>query len=216
VVQVKKHKSKLETYKNQFLKAGIYMNKDMEFWDDIYDGWEESLEHEKNEMYSAFEFAKKAHEGQTRDEGTPYISHIVGVAKIYRDEFGINDYLDLTIIMLHDVIEDTKYNYDDIKGLFGKPYADWVNVLTKKEGQSVEDYVREIQESDFHSALRLIKLADRLHNLRSLLNTPENKDKITKQIEETKKYYLPMAKEVNMSKVYELLVVALNDLEVSK
>lgn len=141
----------------------------------------------------ALEFAKQKHEGQFRDEGVPYFEHIKGVMEILINEAGTFDDTILTIAALHDVLEDTDCTYEELKAEFGENIADGVNVLTRQPGQSFEDYAKGIFTNQKMPYLRKIKLADRLHNLRTLPAT-RNPQKIVKKVEETEKCILPYEK----------------------
>lgn len=157
--------------------------------------------------------AEEAHKGQKRDEGTPYITHIVEVVKILKDEFMFDSYDYLTVAALHDVVEDTEYTYEDIKERFGTIIADYVNVLTKKDGQTMDQYIEGIHNFTYSNQVSMIKLADRLHNLRSLLNIQNNRKKLEKYILETEKYYLPMAERLHEKIVYDKLTVAVEEVK---
>jgi GTP diphosphokinase / guanosine-3',5'-bis(diphosphate) 3'-diphosphatase len=107
---------------------GIYMTN--AFWESVL-GWDEM------EVFSkAYKVAMDAHEGQERDEGTPYITHIDGVVDILTNELDIKLEMVLSVAILHDVLEDSdKYPYEKIKELFGANIANGVMLLTKKKGQ---------------------------------------------------------------------------------
>ncbi len=108
-------------------------------------------------------FAARAHRGQTRDDGqTPYAAHPMRVAMVVRDVFGCDDEVAITAAMLHDTIEDTPTDYDDIEEGFGREVADCVSALTKNmtlpESKREPDYDARLQAADWRA--RLIKLAD--------------------------------------------------------
>lgn len=171
-------------------------------WDDIP---------QTQEWKRALEFAKEMHEGQKRDEGTPYYEHIKGVMEILIKEANTIEDEVLTVAALHDVLEDTECTYERLKEEFGQSVADCVQLLTRDEenGQSFEEYAREIFESEEFKYARKIKLADRLHNLRSLPNT-KNPQKIQRKIEETEKYiliYEKQAHKILMDKIKEQLIL---------
>ncbi|HHV97956.1 MAG TPA: HD domain-containing protein [Clostridiaceae bacterium] len=103
----------------------------------------------------------------------------------------------LTVAALHDVLEGCdKYSYDNIKEYFGEDIANAVNLLTKSDGQDVGEYLKRIDDSEYSSWLMIVKLADRLHNLRCLKST-NNKDKIQRKSLETRKYFIDYAKRYN-------------------
>ena len=148
----------------------------------------------------AIEYANKYHSaaGQYRigknGEKLPYITHIQEVMRILIDEANIKSYDVLTVTALHDVIEDTECSYEDVKREYGEYIADAVELLTRKEGQSFEEYSEKIFTSEKYPWVSVIKLADRIHNLRTY---PEVKDskKSRYKLEETKKYIEPYADE---------------------
>lgn len=120
-------------------------------------------------------FAARAHDGQYRKDGrTPYVSHPFRVAMIVRDVFGCDDEEALAAAVLHDTIEDTRTDYDDLLAAFGRTVADLVVPLTKD--MRLEDAARELEydralaASDWRA--RLIKLADVYDNLCDLSHNP--------------------------------------------
>ena len=155
-------------------------------------------------VIKAFEFANEAHKGVRRRSGEPYILHPIAVAKIVVQEIGLG-YKSIVTALLHDVVEDTEYTVEDVERLFGSKIASLVDGLTKiksamdskMEGQLNE---KSIQAENFKRILLtlnddvrviLIKLADRLHNLRTIESMPERKqDKI---LSETMYIFIPLA-----------------------
>lgn len=154
-------------------------------------------EEELNSVDKAYEFAKQAHEGQVRDSGEPYITHPVAVAKMLAQLE-----LDLPTIMaalLHDVAEDTQYSLMDIERNFGQETAYLVNGVTKlgklefhtKEEQQVENLRKMFLAMAKDIRVILIKLADRLHNMRTLEYLPVWKQKEIAR--ETMDIFAPLA-----------------------
>lgn len=146
----------------------------------------------------AFNFANQAHAGVRRLSGEPYILHPIAVARICVKEIGLGS-TSICSALLHDVVEDTDYTVDDIRGLFGDKIAQIVNGLTKISGGVFGDQASE-QAENFRKLLLtisddirvvLIKLADRLHNMRTLGAQP--KDKQYKIAGETQYIYAPLA-----------------------
>jgi GTP pyrophosphokinase len=146
----------------------------------------------------AFNFAHKAHYGVRRLSGEPYILHPIAVAKICASEIGLGS-TSICSALLHDVVEDTDYTVDDIRNLFGDQIAVIVNGLTKISGGLFGDQVSE-QAENFRKLLLtmtedirvvLIKIADRLHNMRTLGSQPKNKQ--YKIAGETQFIYAPLA-----------------------
>ena len=141
--------------------------------------------HQKEEdvqmIRRAFELANDAHRGMKRKSGELYIFHPVSVARVVADEIGL-DAKSVTAALLHDVVEDTNITLGDIESLFGSKVAGIVDGLTKLEG--VFDQSASLQVENFRKLLVsmiedvrviLIKLADRLHNMRTLSSMPEHK-----------------------------------------
>jgi (p)ppGpp synthase/HD superfamily hydrolase len=112
-------------------------------------------------------FAARAHRHQIRKDGvTPYFAHCVRVAMIVRDIFGCDDEAAICAAYLHDTIEDTPVDFDDIEGAFGRPIAQMVAALTKNmllpEAEREKDYDQRLAKADWRT--RLVKLADAYDN----------------------------------------------------
>ncbi len=145
----------------------------------------------------AFELAHEAHIGMRRKSGEPYILHPIEVARIAAEEIGLGT-KGIVASILHDVVEDTDYTVEDLQSIFGEKIASIVAGLTKLEG--VFDQSSSIQAENFRKLLLtmvedvrviLIKLADRLHNMRTLKSMPEHKQ--LKIAGETLYFYAPLA-----------------------
>ncbi|MBX3173057.1 MAG: bifunctional (p)ppGpp synthetase/guanosine-3',5'-bis(diphosphate) 3'-pyrophosphohydrolase [Gemmatimonadaceae bacterium] len=145
----------------------------------------------------AYRFSEKAHSGQTRRNGDPYVTHCVEVAKILADL-----QLDSTTVasgLIHDVVEDTAYSVEDVEREFGREIAQIVDGLTKighlpmlsREERQVESYRKLLLSVAKDVRVILVKLADRLHNMRTLEWMPE--DKRARIALETRDLYAPMA-----------------------
>lgn len=143
------------------------------------------------QVYLAYEVAQKAHAGQTRDEGTPYITHPVRVAISLVDEIAVYSPALICSALLHDVIEDSDMTREDIGAMFGEEIAEVVWLLTKLEEVRLSEYLARI-EAAAHTGAALVKLCDRLDNLRSVIHTPQL-DKKRRYIRTTEALYLPMA-----------------------
>ena len=146
----------------------------------------------------AFNFAYKAHYGVRRLSGEPYIMHPLAVARICVKQIGLGS-TSICSALLHDVVEDTDYTVEDIAGLFGDKIAQIVSGLTKISGGVFGDQASE-QAENFRKLLLtisedirvvLIKIADRLHNMRTLGSQP--KEKQYKIAGETQYIYAPLA-----------------------
>ncbi len=164
----------------------------------------------KRRIEKAVKIATKAHEGQMRKSGDPYISHPLAVMKILQDWKMDED----TIIagVLHDTVEDTELTLDDIKNEFGESVAFLVDGVTKlgkvREGmkdidtylpQTKDNLLRLLVATGADIRVLIIKLADRLHNLRTLSALPLDKQK--KIAKETLEVFAPLADRLNMGRL---------------
>jgi GTP pyrophosphokinase len=154
-------------------------------------------EEEMKLVQKAFNLANEAHKGIKRKSGEPYILHPLAVAKIVADEIGLGSKA-VACALMHDVVEDTDYTIDEIERLFGPKIASIIDGLTKIS--EVFDTNSSIQAENFRKMLLtladdirviLIKLADRLHNMRTLDSLPANKQ--IKIAGETIYLYAPLA-----------------------
>ena len=143
---------------------------------ELLDGYMASNHRKKVEIIErAFKFAKDAHSGIRRRSGEPYIMHPIAVARIVSQEIGLGS-VSICAALLHDVVEDTDYTVEDIESQFGKKIAQIVEGLTKISGGIFGDKAS-AQAENFRKLLLtmnndirviLIKMADRLHNMRTL------------------------------------------------
>jgi len=153
-------------------------------------------------IQKAFEFANEAHKGVRRRSGEPYILHPIAVAKIVVSNIGLG-YKSIVAALLHDVVEDTDYTVDDLRSLFGDKVATLVEGLTKiktvldnedkaqQKSMQAENFKRILLTLNDDVRVVLIKLADRLHNCRTIEFMPEHKrDKI---LSETMFIFIPLA-----------------------
>ena len=121
-------------------------------------------------------FAARKHQGQTRaDNRTPYFSHVARVTLILSHVFGVDDEEILTAALLHDTLEDTATDYDEIAALFGKRVADDVVVLTKNvtlpKKDREEDYVQRLSTAS--ESVMIAKMADLYDNLSDRIHSPK-------------------------------------------
>ncbi len=145
----------------------------------------------------AYRFSEKAHAGQTRRNGDPYVTHCVEVAKILA-ELQL-DTVTVASALVHDVIEDTNATREDVEREFGREVAQIVDGVTKighlpassREERQVENYRKLLLSIAKDARVILIKLADRLHNMRTLEHLPE--DKRRRIALETRDLYAPLA-----------------------
>lgn len=142
----------------------------------------ESVNPVKNEIFdselvrSAYNFAKKSHEGQFRKSGEPYFSHCEAVYKILKDEWGVKSKTHLAATLLHDTIEDCNVTYEQLKNQFGEATADLVIGVTKLKSSTDKETLKDVlKKSYINPGVALIKLADRLHNMRTLEFMPSQK-----------------------------------------
>ncbi len=153
----------------------------------------------------AYRFSADCHQGQHRASGEPYVSHPLEVARLLVD-FKM-DVTTITAGLLHDVIEDTKATKDDLEREFGKEIADLVDGVTKigklafssREERQAENFRKMLVAMARDIRVLMIKLADRLHNMRTLDYLPT--DKARKIAHETLDIYAPLAHRLGMAKV---------------
>lgn len=148
-------------------------------------------EREVAQVRRAYEVAEAAHAGQMRDEGTPYIVHPIRVAVSLVDELGLYSPPLLCSALLHDVIEDSETTREQVAYMFGEEVAHIVWLLTKYEDVSLPAYLAAI-EAAAETGAPIVKLCDRLDNLRFLAHSPRVEKK-RRYIRTTEAFYLPMA-----------------------
>jgi GTP diphosphokinase / guanosine-3',5'-bis(diphosphate) 3'-diphosphatase len=159
----------------------------------------------KELIVKAYNFAEEAHKEQKRESGEPYVIHPLEVACILAD-MGM-DTGTITAGLLHDVIEDTQYSYEQIEKEFNSEVADLVEGVTKlgkiqyktKEEQQADNVRKMLLAMTKDIRVILIKLADRLHNMRTLKYRTNDKQKETAK--ETFDIYAPLAHRLGMSKI---------------
>lgn len=167
-------------------------------------------QYELDIIQKAFEFANEAHKGVRRRSGEPYILHPIAVAKIVVSNIGLG-YKSIVAALLHDVVEDTDYTVDDLRSLFGDKVATLVEGLTKiktvldnedkavRKSMQAENFKRILLTLNDDVRVVLIKLADRLHNCRTIEFMPEHKrDKI---LSETMYIFIPLAHRLGLYNV---------------
>lgn len=170
-------------------------------------------------LVRAYKFGELAHRGQLRNSGEPYITHSVEVAKILA-ELQL-DSITVAAGLLHDVIEDTTLTLADVDAEFGRPVADIVDGLTKiaklptggsTQERQVESYRKLLLSIAKDARVIIVKLADRLHNMRTLDWLPPEKRKRIAQ--ETRDLYAPLAHRFGMAKLrWELEDLSFKHLE---
>ncbi|MBX9928974.1 MAG: bifunctional (p)ppGpp synthetase/guanosine-3',5'-bis(diphosphate) 3'-pyrophosphohydrolase [Gemmatimonadaceae bacterium] len=172
-------------------------------WDLDTDGAPERLDADL--VARAYRFSEKAHTGQTRKNGDPYVTHCVEVAKILA-ELQL-DSVTVASGLIHDVVEDTAYTVEDVEREFGREVAQIVDGVTKighlpqgtREERQVENYRKLLLSVAKDARVILIKLADRLHNMRTLEWMPE--EKRGRIALETRDLYAPLAHRFGLSNV---------------
>jgi GTP pyrophosphokinase len=191
---------------------------------ELIPGWRESElplhdKLDRDMLVRAYRFSEIAHRGQVRNSGDPYITHSVEVAKILA-ELGL-DTVTVSAGLLHDVVEDTDIGLRDVQNEFGKPIADIVDGLTKiaklpsggsSQERQVESYRKLLLSIAKDARVIIVKLADRLHNMRTLdWLPPEKRARIA---QETRDLYAPLAHRFGMAKMrWELEDLAFKHLE---
>ena len=161
-------------------------------------------EEDAERILDAYEFAHRAHEGQYRKSGHPYIIHPVSVATIVADELklGTNPVI---AALLHDVVEDTSHTVDEIRERFGEDVAFLVRVVTKQKktvyemSKQLDNFKQMLDSINYDIRALLIKLADRLHNMRTLDSM--SPDKQMKIAGETDYFYAPLANRLGLYRV---------------
>ncbi len=154
----------------------------------------------------AFNFARQAHKGVRRLSGEPYIMHPISVAQIVCSEIGLGS-TSICSALLHDVVEDTDYTVEDIENMFGAKIAQIVDGLTKISGgifgeqasAQAENFKKLLLTMNDDIRVILIKIADRLHNMRTLESQPANKQ--YKIAGETLYIYAPLAHRLGLYKI---------------
>mgnify|MGYP002610537167 CR=1 FL=1 len=174
---------------------------------ELLNGYLNSNHRKKVEIIErAFKFAKEAHKGIRRRSGEPYILHPIAVARIVSHEIGLGS-TSICAALLHDVVEDTDYTVEDIENIFGPKIAQIVDGLTKISGGIFGDRAS-AQAENFKKLLLtmsddirviLIKIADRLHNMRTLGSMLPNKQ--FKIAGETLYIYAPLANRLGLYKI---------------
>ena len=161
-------------------------------------------------LNKAFKFAIDAHKNQKRDEGVPYIIHPVAVAKILTDLK--LDSATITTGLLHDTIEDTKVTYETVKKEFGEEVANLVDGVTKisaledkaSSDSKAENFRKLILATSKDIRVLLVKLADRLHNMRTI-KFVKGKEKMVRKAKETMEIYAPLADRMGMNRIRDEL-----------
>lgn len=154
----------------------------------------------------AFNFARQAHKGVRRLSGEPYIMHPIAVAQIACSEMGLGS-TSISAALLHDVVEDTDYTVEDISNIFGQKIAQIVDGLTKisggifgdKASAQAENFKKLLLTMSDDIRVILIKICDRLHNMRTLASQPANKQ--YKIAGETLYIYAPLANRLGLNKI---------------
>ncbi len=154
----------------------------------------------------AFHFARQAHRGVRRLSGEPYIMHPIAVAQIVCSEIGLGS-TSICAALLHDVVEDTDYTVEDLENIFGSKIAMIVDGLTKISGgifgeqasAQAENFKKLLLTMSEDIRVILIKIADRLHNMRTLDSQPANKQ--YKIAGETLYIYAPLAHRLGLYRI---------------
>ncbi len=161
-------------------------------------------------LNKAYSFALDAHQDQKREEGVPYIIHPVAVANILTDLK--LDSATITTGLLHDTIEDTNVTYETVKKEFGEEVANLVDGVTKlsaledkaSDNSKAENFRKLILATSKDIRVLLVKLADRLHNMRTI-HFVKDKEKIIRKAKETMEIYAPLADRMGMNRIRDEL-----------
>jgi len=178
-----------------------------EAYDRLIDSYMHSCHRKKVDIIGkAFNFARQAHKGVRRLSGEPYIMHPIAVARIVSEEIGLGS-TSICSALLHDVVEDTEYTVEDIENMFGPKIAQIVDGLTKLSGgifgaqasAQAENFKKLLLTMSEDIRVILIKIADRLHNMRTLESQPANKQ--YKIAGETLYLYAPLAHRLGLYRI---------------
>ena len=173
----------------------------------LLDSYQQSRHRKKVDIITkAFNFARQAHKGVRRLSGEPYIMHPIAVAQIACEEVGLGS-TSICAALLHDVVEDTDYTTEDLANIFGPKIAQIVDGLTKISGgifgeqasAQAENFKKLLLTMSEDIRVILIKICDRLHNMRTLESQPANKQ--YKIAGETQYIYAPLANRLGLNKV---------------
>ena len=179
----------------------ISSKKELQLIEDAYQNLAKTLdgkmdEDDRRHLQIAYEIAREAHSHQRRKSGEPYILHPIEVARICIEEIGLGPTAAVCAV-LHDVVEDTPLTQEDILDKFGSKVALIVDGLTKLDGSSTyespqaENFKKVLSTLVMDVRVVLIKMADRLHNMRTLGSMPRHKQ--LKVAAETSYIYAPLA-----------------------
>lgn len=133
------------------------------------------------------EFMKLKHGNQKRKQGTPYYLHPLAVAKMLKEKGFSEDYQ--IAGLFHDLIEDTEVTYEEIKNISNENIVEAVKLLTKTKGYVMSEYIGNIEKNDI---AKMVKLADRIHNLSEAIFASKEFQK--KYIKETEEWFINLAK----------------------
>ncbi len=193
-----------EDYNKKEMEEEVMIN---EAFKTLIESYLASKHRKKVELITkAFNFAKQAHKGVRRRSGEPYIMHPIAVAQIVCQEIGLGS-TSICSALLHDVVEDTDYTVEDISNIFGPKIAQIVDGLTKISGgifgdrasSQAENFKKLLLTMSEDIRVILIKIADRLHNMRTLGSMLPNKQ--YKIAGETLYIYAPLANRLGLNKI---------------
>ncbi|MBQ8361993.1 MAG: bifunctional (p)ppGpp synthetase/guanosine-3',5'-bis(diphosphate) 3'-pyrophosphohydrolase [Bacteroidaceae bacterium] len=193
-----------EDYNKKEMEEEVMIN---EAFQTLIESYLASKHRKKVELITkAFNFAKQAHKGVRRRSGEPYIMHPIAVAQIVCQEIGLGS-TSICSALLHDVVEDTDYTVEDISNIFGPKIAQIVDGLTKISGgifgdrasSQAENFKKLLLTMSEDIRVILIKIADRLHNMRTLGSMLPNKQ--YKIAGETLYIYAPLANRLGLNKI---------------
>jgi guanosine-3',5'-bis(diphosphate) 3'-pyrophosphohydrolase len=171
---------------------------------------------ETSRLLDAASFASRAHHGQMRKDGkTPYVSHVFRVCLVARDVFGFDDHRVLITALLHDTIEDTTTDFDDIEERYGQEIARWVAFLTKNKAMPDEererDYIERLLQAPWQ--VQACKLADVFDNLSDLGQLPPDRRQHSLERAESYIKALASAPAAELRKPLSLVMQLLSDIK---
>lgn len=155
---------------------------------------------ESSRVVLAYNLASKSHEGQTRKSGEPYLNHCIEISKIIKDEWGITNENYLCAALLHDIVEDTDLSLKQLQIEFGNETAELIEGVTKLQTSTDKETLKKVLNKTYlNPGVAVIKLADRLHNMRTLGFMSQEKQ--IEKASETLDVYTKLAESLGMWQV---------------
>lgn len=163
----------------------------------------------------ALELVKVAHQNQKRDEGDPYIIHLIRVVNTLIFNLNIKDSNIIISALLHDAIEDTKVTFEEIKDVFGEKVADLVLVLTRDKNKiTKEENLKRIVNGP--EGASIIKACDLLDNIRSMIYREDRSDRWFRHIKEAEELTIPFVESIKNDWIIKEIKKAYNEIKYEK